>query len=101
LRKKSKTASPPNGDPTTLGRNAQIQIVAYSTMAGRLQFKLRVEVLMLEIKDRNHTGRQGAYFADNAARASFLKHTALLGLRWGKLPAEEEQKKILKDIGTN
>ena len=39
---------------------------------------------MLEIKDRNHTGRQGAYFADNAARASFLKHTALLGLRWGK-----------------
>ena len=55
----------------------------------RLQFKLRVEMLMLEIKDRNHNLTQFTYSADDAARVSFLKRTALPGLRWGKLPADQ------------
>jgi hypothetical protein len=55
------------------------RVGANLNLGGRLQFKLRVEVLMLDIKDRNHGGRQGAYSADDAARVSSLKRTALLG----------------------
>jgi transposase len=66
-------------------------------MEERTRFKLRVEVLMLKIKDRNHKGKQGAYSADDAARFSFLKRTALAGLRWRKLPAEEDKKGTVKD----
>jgi hypothetical protein len=62
-------------------------------MEERTRFKLGAEVLLLEIKHRNHKGTQGAYSADDAARVSFLKRTALPGLRWGKLPAEEDKKK--------
>jgi hypothetical protein len=36
------------------------------TMEKRTRFKFRVAVLMFENKDRNHKGRQGAYFADDA-----------------------------------
>jgi hypothetical protein len=46
-------------------------------------------MLMLEIKDRNHNLTQFTYSADDAARVSFLKRTALPGLRWGKLPADQ------------
>jgi hypothetical protein len=45
---------------------------------------------MVEIKDRNHKGKQGAYAADDHARHSFLKRTALPGLRWGKVPVPGE-----------
>jgi hypothetical protein len=56
------------------------------TMEARLQFKLRIEVQMFEIKDRNHKGRQGAYPADDSARVSFLKRTAKL-VRTAKMSA--------------
>ena len=61
-----------------------------ATLEERTRFKLRCEVLMLEIKDRNHKGRQGAYSADDHARNSFLKRTALPGLCWGKVPVPGE-----------
>ena len=61
-----------------------------ATLEERTRFKLRCEVLMLEIKDRNHKGKQGAYTADDHARHSFLKRTALPGLRWGKVPVPGE-----------
>ena len=65
-----------------------------ATLEERTRFKLRCEVLMLEIKDRNHKGRQGAYSADDHARNSFLKRTALPGLRWGKVPGEHDQRML-------
>ena len=49
---------------------------------------------MVEIKDRNHKGKQGAYTADDHARHSFLKRTALPGLRWGKVPGEHDQRML-------
>jgi len=61
-----------------------------ATLQERTRFKLRCEVLMVEIKDRNHKGKQGAYTADDHARHSFLKRTALPGLRWGKVPGDDD-----------
>ncbi len=62
------------------GGSAPARAVKYklATLQERTRFKLRCEVLMVEIKDRNHTeGKQGAYTADDYARHSFLKRTAL------------------------
>ena len=68
-----------------------------ATLEERTRFKLRCEVLMLEIKDRNHKGKQGAYTADDHVRHSFLKRTALPGLRWGKVPVPGEHQRTLPD----
>jgi len=68
-----------------------------ATLEERTRFKPRCEVLMVEIKVRNHKGRQGAYSADDHARNSFLKRTALPGLRWGKVPVPGEHQRTLPD----
>ena len=42
------------------GGSGPARAAKYNTLEERTRFKLRCEVLMLEIKDRNHKGKQGA-----------------------------------------
>jgi len=81
------------------GGSARARAAKYNmaTLEERTRFKPRCEVLMVEIKVRNHKGKQGAYTADDHVRHSFLKRTALPGLRWGKVPVPGEHQRTLPD----
>ena len=85
--------------PDGSGGSARARAAKYNmaTLEERTRFKPRCEVLMVEIKVRNHKGKQGAYTADDHVRHSFLKRTALPGLRWGKVPVPGEHQRTLPD----